>query len=71
MYLFHRTAGVFNLNDLVTGTSDEMNTWILESGGGLHLTERDARGGTTGFPCLATKAYDTRIGWGCLLVPVK
>lgn len=68
MYLFHSTKGIFNLDNLVIGTPDQVNSFVLGFGwGGAWLTERDAMGGTTGFPSIGS-SYESL---GCLLVPVK
>ena len=72
MYLFHSTKGALNLDNLVTGTPDQVNAWITLFGWSRSLlTERDAIGGTTGFPMHWHCRRDSDFGRGCLLVPIK
>jgi hypothetical protein len=69
-YLFHNAAGALNLGDLVTGTSDQLSTWLGTRWGIIHLTERVAvQGVTTHFPWIGTSG-DSSV-FGCLLIPVS
>ena len=64
-FLFHNEKGMLNLDNLVVGLDADVANW-LASGWRMHsLTERDAIGGTTDFPCIATSNFY----FGCLLVP--
>lgn len=66
--LFHKSAGAFNLDSLVTGTADEVNLWLNFRSGPIYMTERVDLGSTTvpGFPVLGTTGGSI----GAVLVPV-
>ncbi len=65
MYLFHSTKGALNMDNLVIGTTEEVNTWLAQYfSSDPYLTERDA----TGFPWIGCRCSETL---GCLLVPAR
>ncbi len=66
--LFHSSVGTFVLDNLVTGSAEEINTWRSIGWTPIYMTERVDLGSTTapGFPVLATTALEL----GVVLIPV-
>jgi hypothetical protein len=66
-YLFHTTAGTLKVDNLVTGTADEVNRWTTSTWGNSYVTERVSLGSNSpGFPVIGTANSEV----GAVLVPV-